>query len=492
MRSARTRFERFREDSDEDDEDNYKPKPIRAITPPPEGVNVGEIENQPKQRDSNVVSAYDKVDTIVPKTGSIRSKKELFTTTDANGNKQAKPKGIKEITPPREDILKRVLKETTPERNENVVHASDKFQDVLPSRGNAKQKAAVFLNSESSRGKAIERSGIKLEGELTEKGLAKQRAAIFSDPSTYVHSTMSTTEIEAEYFKQNVSGVAKERLNIFKNLEQQQLNPSRTSPSREVRKLKEFTPPPQLDPHLQQQRQYIIVDKDMSEFQSSLLKEYNKDEFFVESGLAKNRIKQYLNQDSSQSQVHIDHGTGELSEKRLAKSLLAKWKSMENSMDKETSPEPGVQVGRLRDRFNPEDFNRNRSPSEDAGEEKENLIQAGYARSLLKQWQNIDASQGETRARRAPRQITPPPEEELRRQSMNDQDAAEAVARKARQAQLREEEMGGLIGRGHAKNTLARLVNILNFFSNLSSLFNRRKKSFKLINFVGLATFVSA
>lgn len=449
MRSAKTRFEGFRHE-DEDEDDHYKPRPMRAITPPPDGANRVEIENQPQQRLSGVVSSYDKVDTVVPQAGYIRSKKELFST-DGSGQKSNKPRGIKEITPPREDILKRVLKETTPERNDNVVHASDRTADVLPTRGNAKQKAAIFVNTnDNSRIKSIERSGIKIEGELTEKGLAKSRAAIFNDPNTYNHQSMSTTETEAEYFKQNVSGVAKERLNIFKNLEQQQNNPSRTSPSREFRKLKEFTPPPQLDPHLQQQRQYIIVDRNDQD--NMILKDYNKDEFFVESGLAKNRIKQYL-EGSSQQEYHIDHGTGELNEKGLAKSLLAKWKSMENVKDKETSPEP-VNVGSVSGRYNPHE-SRQRSPL--SNEEKENLIQAGCAKSLLNKWNNIDINQNGPRERRGPRQITPPPEDELRRNSLNDQDAAEAVGRKYRP--VYEEEVGGLIGRGHAKNTLARFVN---------------------------------
>ena len=259
MRSVKHRFERFEEEDDDDEEEDrrYRPKPIRAITPPPEGANRVVIESQPEQRRSGVVSAFDKLDSVVVQKGYIRSRKEMFKP---EATENLKPRGIKEITPPREDILKRVLKETTPERNQNVVHSSDKKADVLPKRGNAKQKAAIFVNgSDESRSKLAERSGIRLEGELTEKGLAKSRAAIFADPNTYNHSSMSTTEIEAEYFKQNVSGVAKERLNIFKNLEQQQQNPSRTSPSREFRKMKEFTPPPELDPVLKQMRQYIIV-----------------------------------------------------------------------------------------------------------------------------------------------------------------------------------------------------------------------------------------
>jgi hypothetical protein len=457
MRSVKTRFERFNHEDDDDEFNQQKPRPVRKITPPPEGANRIEIENQPMERPTGVVSAYDKLDKVVVQDGYIRSRKEMFKPED--GSKSTKPRGIKEITPPREDILKRVLKETTPERNENVIHASDRTADVLPSRGNAKQKASMILNDSNSRSKAIERSGIRIEGQLTEKGLAKSRAAIFSDPSTYNHAAgMTTTEIEAEYFKQNVSGVAKERLNIFKNLEQQQKEPNRTSPGREIRKLKEFTPPPQLDPAVAQQRQYIIVDRNQQQT-VDLSKDYNKDEFFVESGLAKNRIKQYLDTSSQPQCANFDHGTGELKEKGVAKSLLAKWKSMEEVKDKETSPEPHnhVTVGRIRDRFNPEEMLRQRSPTDmDDNEEKENLIQAGNAKNLLSKWNNLDANPNERRGPRGPRQITPPPPDELRRNSMNDQDAVEAMSRKVKSVYT--EEAGGLIGRGHARSTLAKLV----------------------------------
>jgi hypothetical protein len=333
----------------------------------------------------------------------------------------------------------------------------------LPTRGNAKQKASMILNNKE---KAINRSGIKIEGELTEKGLAKSRAAIFSDPNTYQHSAgMSTTEIEAEYFKQNVSGVAKERLNIFKSLEQQQQSKdssNRTSPGREIRKLKEFTPPPQLDPAVAQLRQYIIVDKNGQQEHVDLSKDYNKDEFFVETGLAKNRLKQLMDSNSQSPQcVNYDRGTGELNEKGIAKSLLAKWKSMEEVKDKETSPDPShqVQVGRIRDRFNPDEMysSRQRSPTSDMdNEEKENLIQAGNAKNLLSKWNNLEAEPNK-RGPRGPRQITPPPPDELRRNSMNDQDAVEALQRKVVKSQYTE-EAAGLIGRGHAKNTFAKLV----------------------------------
>ena len=124
MRSVKTRFERFNHEDDDDEFNQQKPRPVRKITPPPEGANRIEIENQPMERPTGVVSAYDKLDKVVVQDGYIRSRKEMFKQED--GSKSTKPRGIKEITPPREDILKRVLKETTPERNENVIHASDR------------------------------------------------------------------------------------------------------------------------------------------------------------------------------------------------------------------------------------------------------------------------------------------------------------------------------------------------------------------------------
>ncbi len=174
---------------------------------------------------------------------------------------------MKAITPPREEAVVRVLKETTPERNENVIRETDRRDDILPSAGSIKQTAAMFANT---RQKSIERSGITIEGELTEKGIAKSRLALFSDPNAIAaqqreQGQLSAAELEMEAIKNAASGVAKERLNMFKNMEQQQANGGpRISPSKEVKKFKEFTPPPQLDPHLQ--RQYIIIVSKIRQF----------------------------------------------------------------------------------------------------------------------------------------------------------------------------------------------------------------------------------
>jgi hypothetical protein len=256
MNNVKTKFENIGNESNES-EQNPNPKPIRSITPPREGADKVEIENEPMQRPSNVVSVYEKLEDKMPEEGYIRSRKELFDlvgSSDSSSNNSG-PRAIKAITPPREDIIKRVLKEKTPERNENVIRESDKKEDILPQAGQIKQTAAIFVSGSTSRQKSIERCGITIEGDLAEKGIAKSRLALFNDPTALQSNTISTSELEADIIK-NASGIAKERLNLFKNLEQQP-NQVRTSPSKDIKKFKEFTPPPQLPDHIQ--RQYIIV-----------------------------------------------------------------------------------------------------------------------------------------------------------------------------------------------------------------------------------------
>lgn len=72
----------------------------------------------------------------------------------------------------------------------------------------------------------------------------------------------------------------------------------------------------------------------------SLRESYNKEDFVPESGLAKNRMKQYLETVTTSGSNNNSNESEELQCKGLAKSLLAKWKSMENVKDKEGSPEP--------------------------------------------------------------------------------------------------------------------------------------------------------
>jgi hypothetical protein len=202
------------------------------------------------QRPSNIIGSNEKTQDILPESGLARSRKELFQQVAENSQTGEK---TRTITPPRDE--KRLLKEKTPERNENVTREADRNDEVLPTAGTAKNTAAIFAGNNVSRAKSIERSGITIEGELTEKGIAKSRLALFSNLSTTQTSTTTTTTNGTD--TENTSGIAKERLNLFKNLEQTN---SRSSPPKELKKLKEFTPPPP-SPQLQdtQQRQYIII-----------------------------------------------------------------------------------------------------------------------------------------------------------------------------------------------------------------------------------------
>ena len=255
MSNVKEKFER----RDSEVNESHEMKPIRSITPPREGANRIENENEPAQRPADVVSNFEKVEDVLPSEGYIRSRKEIFSgMTEASQTSSPGLPKVKAITPPREDIIKRTLKEKTPERNENVVRESDKSDEYVPEAGHAKQTAAIFTGGNGgTRLRSIERSGITIEGELAEKGIAKSRLALFNDPNggQFQTNNVSTTELESEIIK-NASGIAKERLTLFKTLEKQD-GTLRTSPSRDLKKLKEFTPPPQMDPHLQ--RQYIII-----------------------------------------------------------------------------------------------------------------------------------------------------------------------------------------------------------------------------------------
>ena len=96
--------------------------------------------------------------------------------------------------------------------------------------------------------------------------------------------------------------------------------------------------------------------------------------------------------------------TEELQGKGLAKSLLAKWKSMENVKEKETTPDQN------RTRAD----SKERSPVNESSSE-DYLPQSGIAKSLLNKWQNIDTNTISNKERKGPRPITPPPTEELER-----------------------------------------------------------------------------
>lgn len=168
-------------------------------------------------------------------------------------------------------------------------------------------------------------------------------------------------------------------------------------------------------------------DKEKEQSPSSnnndILKESdNKEEFVPETGLAKSRMKQYLETASTNANGNNhngENGEQELPGKGIAKSLLAKWKSMENVKDKEGSPEPN---GPLR---NTNTMGRQRAISKDRqtsppsiGNESPNeeyLPQSGTAKTLLNKWQNIDSNTSSNNQRKGPRPITPPPADELSR-----------------------------------------------------------------------------
>lgn len=148
-------------------------------------------------------------------------------------------------------------------------------------------------------------------------------------------------------------------------------------------------------------------------------------------------MKQFL--ESSQNQdVHSHANTDEVIGKGYAKSLLAKWKSMESMEGKEGSP-----TRRL---------SKEGSPGSVDVLNGDQLIQHGNARNLLNKWNNIDSNSEQTR--RAPRQITPPPSEELKRNKHMFDSPREQHLNKTvdTDAEL------NLIRSGNAKNALARLV----------------------------------
>lgn len=144
MNNVKTKFEKIGEQTSEVPN---TPKPIRSITPPPEGVNTGEIENEPMQRSEDIVSVYAKMEDKLPDAGYARSRKELFDSIGSEPKRDGDglPR-VKSITPPREEALKRVLKETTPERNENVTRETDRNDDILPTAGHIKNTAAMFTS----------------------------------------------------------------------------------------------------------------------------------------------------------------------------------------------------------------------------------------------------------------------------------------------------------------------------------------------------------
>ena len=188
-----------------------------------------------------------------------------------------------------------------------------------------------------------------------------------------------------------------------------------------------------------------------------------KEEFIPESGLAKSRMKQYLESTNQQQAGATAPATNddasEEATKGLAKSLLAKWKSMENV--KETSPEPVNGQPKKPFKHHTSHKERQTSPggtvivNSNEASDDDYLPQTGTAKSLLNKWQNIDSTaSGNTKERKGQRAFTPPPPEELQRIKERSQDESVTPAVKSNV----DEELALL--RGQAKNTLAKSVKV--------------------------------
>lgn len=118
---------------------------------------------------------------------------------------------------------------------------------------------------------------------------------------------------------------------------------------------------------------FYFKDKEQPNVDNVVKETHKVEEFVPEAGLAKNRMKQYLETATSQSPSqngNHENGDGDkLPEKGTAKSLLAKWKSIENLKDKEQT-----------------------SVATEIPTDAENVTQTGIAKNMLKQWENIDGS----------------------------------------------------------------------------------------------------
>ncbi len=120
--------------------------------------------------------------------------------------------------------------------------------------GSAKNTAAMFAEDRwAERLRKIEKAGVTLEGDIVEKGLAQERMAMFNDEGQIHFHKPSVAELDSEILE-SAKGLAKDRMNLFKNLEKQS-----GSIDKGPRRMKEFTPPPVLEG---QPRQYIIVDRE--------------------------------------------------------------------------------------------------------------------------------------------------------------------------------------------------------------------------------------
>jgi hypothetical protein len=159
---------------------------------------------------------------------------------------------------------------------------------------------------------------------------------------------------------------------------------------------------------------------------------YKVDEFVPEAGLAKNRMKQYLETATSQKVQQSPHqttnntianGEEQLPEKGTARSLLAKWKSIENLKDKETSPELSSNT------------NGNTKQTSPFNVLVNDIETTGIAKNLLNKWENLEKDGNNERS---PTQTN----------GTNGQHNGEEI---------------GQIEKGFAKNVLAKYVKFLLF-----------------------------
>ena len=86
MNSVKTKFEKIAAADDDSDWTAAAgaPKPVRSITPPRDGANRVEIENEPQQRPADVASAFEKLEDTLPDSGYIRARKEIFAAIAAS------------------------------------------------------------------------------------------------------------------------------------------------------------------------------------------------------------------------------------------------------------------------------------------------------------------------------------------------------------------------------------------------------------------------
>ena len=182
LNNVKSKFENLGQNTN----DRTGPKPVRHITPPRLKA-LYEIENTPAERAEGVVGANDKVEDVKIREGLIRSRKQAFANQagqDLSGKKQ------------------------------NLT------DDIVP--GSAKNAMAMFQQCQedrwSNRLQKIENSGITLEGEIVEKGLAQARLAMFNEDTPDKFQPATVSELDSEIF-QSASGIAKDRMNMFKNLE---------------------------------------------------------------------------------------------------------------------------------------------------------------------------------------------------------------------------------------------------------------------------------